>query len=79
MDHERRIAVEPRYSPLDEITTANVPQLRGVWHVHLGKSGLAAKYSAESQPLVYHGVIYVPTGEDDVFAVDVATGKIRWE
>ena len=68
-----------RYSPLGQITTANVSGLRGVWHVHLRGSGLAAKYSAESQPLVYKGTIYVPTGQDDVFAVDAGTGKIRWE
>jgi len=68
-----------RYSPLDQITAANVSKLRGVWHVHLRGSALAAKYSAESQPIVYEGTVYVPTGEDDVFAVDAATGKIRWE
>jgi quinohemoprotein ethanol dehydrogenase len=68
-----------RYSPLDSIDTTNVAQLKGVWHVHLKGSALAAKYSAESQPLVYNGTIYVPTGEDDVFAVDAATGKIKWE
>jgi quinohemoprotein ethanol dehydrogenase len=67
-----------RYSPLDEISTDNVSKLKGVWLTHLKGSGTAAKYSAEAQPLVYNGVIYVPTGEDDVFAVDVATGKIRW-
>ena len=44
---------------------------------HLG-SATAAKYSAEAQPLVYDGVVYVPTGDDDVFAVDVETGKVRW-
>jgi mono/diheme cytochrome c family protein len=43
------------------------------------KSATAAKYSAEAQPLFYNGVLYVPTGEDDVFAVDVATGKVRWK
>ena len=68
-----------RYSPLDQITSANVSKLGGVWHVHLRGSGLAAKYSAESQPLVYNSTIYVPTGQDDVFAVDAETGKIRWE
>jgi alcohol dehydrogenase (cytochrome c) len=67
-----------RYSPLDQIDTGNVGDLKGVWLTHLGKSGVAPKYSAEGQPIVYAGVIYVPTGEDDVFAVDVATGKIRW-
>jgi quinohemoprotein ethanol dehydrogenase len=68
-----------RYSPLDEITSANVSELKGVWHIHLRGSGTAAKYSAESQPIVYKGTIYVPTGQDDVFAVDAASGKVLWE
>jgi quinohemoprotein ethanol dehydrogenase len=67
-----------RYSPLDKIDTSNVSQLKGVWRTHLG-SGLAAKYSAESQPVVYKGVIYITIGEDDANAVSVATGKILWE
>jgi quinohemoprotein ethanol dehydrogenase len=66
-----------RYSPLDEIDTSNVKDLKGVWMTHLG-SATAAKYSAEGQPIVYNGVIYIPTGNDDVFAVDIETGKIRW-
>jgi glucose dehydrogenase len=67
-----------RYSPLDEIDTGNVADLRGVWMTDLG-SATAAKYSAEGQPIVYEGVIYIPTGDDDVFAVDVETGDIRWK
>jgi alcohol dehydrogenase (cytochrome c) len=67
-----------RYSPLDEIDTSNVDRLRGVWMTNL-KSGIAAKYSAEAQPLFYDGRLYVPTGEDDVFAVDVDTGRIAWK
>lgn len=68
-----------RYSPLSRVSTANVKRLKGVWLTHLRKSGSAAKHSAEGQPLEYKGVIYVPTGADDVFAVDVATGKILWQ
>ena len=45
---------------------------------HLNGSALAAKYSAESQPVVYKGVIYITTGNNDVFAVSVASGKILW-
>jgi quinohemoprotein ethanol dehydrogenase len=67
-----------RYSPLDEIDTTNVSQLRGEWLTHLGNSGVAAKYSAEGQPIEYDGVLYVPTGADDVFAVDVDSGRIVW-
>lgn len=67
-----------RYSPLKEINLSNVHQLKGVWLTHLDGSGVANKYSAEAQPLEYNGVIYVPTGADDVFAVSVETGKILW-
>ena len=67
-----------RYSPLDEIDTDNVGDLKGVWMTDLGGSGVAAKYSAEAQPIVYEGVMYVPTGADDVFAVSVDTGKVLW-
>lgn len=67
-----------RYSPLDQINDTNIKSLKGVWMTHLGGSGLAAKYSAEGQPVVYKGTLYETTGEDDVFAVDVKTGKILW-
>ena len=68
-----------RYSSLDEIDTSNVSQLKGVWRVHLDKSGVAAKYSGEGQPIEYNGILYVTTGNDDVFAYDVATGKRLWK
>jgi alcohol dehydrogenase (cytochrome c) len=68
-----------RYSPLDQIDTDNVAELKGEWLTHLNGSGTAAKYSAEAQPIVYEGVIYIPTGEDDVFAVSVDSGEILWE
>jgi quinohemoprotein ethanol dehydrogenase len=67
-----------RFSPLTEIDTSNVANLRGDWLTHLNGSGAANKYSAEGQPLVYNGIIYIPTGADDVFAVDAQTGAIRW-
>jgi glucose dehydrogenase len=50
-----------------------------VWRTHLRGSGLGAQYSGEAQPIVYRGVIYVVTGPNDVFAVSVDTGQIRWE
>jgi quinohemoprotein ethanol dehydrogenase len=68
-----------RYSPLSEITTANVSQVKGVWLTHLRHSAVDAKYSAEGQPIEYDGVIYIPTGQDDVFAITADTGRILWE
>src|SRR5690349_5295451 len=45
-----------RYSTLTDIDSSNVGQLKGVWRAHLNGSGVAAKYSGESQPVVQDGV-----------------------
>ena len=68
-----------RFSPLTQITTANVGQLRAAWRTHLDGSGLGPQYSGEAQPIVFNGVIYVITGADDVFAVSIKTGAILWK
>jgi alcohol dehydrogenase (cytochrome c) len=67
-----------RYSPLSAINRDNVKELKGVWRTHLNGSGIGAQYSGQGQPLVYEGVIYIVTGNDDVFALDVKTGAILW-
>ena len=67
-----------RYSPLTEIDRSNVANLKGVWHARLEGSGIGPQYSGEAQPLVVDGVIYVPTGASDLFALEVATGNILW-
>jgi quinohemoprotein ethanol dehydrogenase len=67
-----------RYSTLDQINRDNVGQVKAVWRVSLNGSGLGQGYSQQAQALFYAGVIYVVTGDDDVFAVDVETGKILW-
>jgi len=67
-----------RYSPLALINRDNVKSLKPAWRVSLNGSGSASKYSGQGQPLVYRGVIYIVTGADDVFAVDVDSGKLLW-
>ncbi len=67
-----------RYSPLTDINTDNVRELKGVWHIHLEGSGVGAPYSGEAQPIIHDGTIYIVTGANDVFAVDIDTGHIRW-
>jgi alcohol dehydrogenase (cytochrome c) len=67
-----------RYSPLTAINRDNVAGLRAVWRTHLNGSGNGAQYSGQGQPIVHDGTIYVSTGADDVFAIDVATGALRW-
>ena len=68
-----------RYSTLKQIDTANVKQLKGAWMTRLKGSGLGGKYSLEASPLVKDGIMYVVTGNDDVFALDAKTGAILWE
>ncbi|MEM7541087.1 MAG: PQQ-binding-like beta-propeller repeat protein [Pseudomonadota bacterium] len=67
-----------RYSSLDQIDTNNVAGLKGVWRARLNGSGVGTPYSGEAQPLVHKGVLYVITGADDVFAIDVETGEFLW-
>jgi len=67
-----------RYSTLDKLTPANVKTLKGAWVTHLG-SGLGTKYSLETTPLVKDGVMYVTSGNDDVFALDARTGALKWK
>ncbi len=68
-----------RYSPLDQINTGNVGELKGVWRARLDGSGVGPQYSGEAQPIVSDGVIYIITGADDVFAIDVESGERLWK
>lgn len=68
-----------RYSTLKQINTANAKELKGAWMTRLDGSGIGGKYSAEATPLVKDGIMYVVTGNDDVFALEAKTGKILWE
>ena len=68
-----------RYSTLKQIDTNNVKQLKGAWMTRLKGSGLGGKYSLEATPLVRDGVMYMVTGNDDVFALNAKTGEMLWE
>ena len=67
-----------RYSTLDQINTGNASTLRGAWLTRLG-SARGSKYIFEADPLVIDGVMYIPTGNDDIFALDGKSGRKLWE
>lgn len=67
-----------RYSVLDQINRGNIADLKAVWRVSLDGSGMNPGFSQQAQAIAYEGTIYVVTGENDVFAVDVESGEIRW-
>lgn len=67
-----------RYSPLDQINLDNISEVQAEWRTHL-QSGLGPSHSGQGEPVVYEGVLYIVTGQNDVFALDVDTGEILWK
>ncbi len=68
-----------RYSPLTQIDRENVSDVKAVWRASLNGSGVGPEFSGQAQPLFWEGVLYITTGANDVFAIDIETGEIIWE
>ena len=63
-----------RFSPLDQISTANVSRLKPLWVYQPPGTG-----SLEGTPLVADGVMYVTSGPASVVALDLRSGRPIWE
>ncbi len=61
------------YSPLDQITAANVRELRPAWVFSTGVNS-----GHEAAPIVHGGVMFVSTPEHKVVAIDAKTGVLLW-
>jgi PQQ-dependent dehydrogenase (methanol/ethanol family) len=68
-----------RLSPLKEITPANVDQLKRVYALDFQKIDPDVRRGQQSYPLAIGGKLYVTTNDDNVFALDGATGKVLWQ
>mgnify|MGYP000709098166 CR=1 FL=1 len=66
-----------RYSPLQQITPANVSQLAPAWEFRTGDRP-KARWGAETTPLKVGDTLYLCTGRNQLIAVDAATGSERW-
>lgn len=64
---------ETHYSPLDEIDSGNVDELKLAWHYDLEPG-----YTA-STPLMAEGKVFITTGHSHIRAFDAETGKELWE
>jgi alcohol dehydrogenase (cytochrome c) len=62
------------YSPLNQITTANVRQLQAKWALQLPGDSVV-----ESVPIVVNGVMYTTGPPGQVFALDAHTGRVLWK
>src|SRR6202046_1867564 len=65
-----------RFADIDQINPTNVSTLKPVWTFHTGISD--PNMSMEMTPLVVNGVMFITTGDDDVFALNPTTGKQIW-
>ena len=66
-----------RYSPLNLLNRDNVAGLKALWRTGMG-SATDPGYAGEAQILVYGDTLYVANGANDVFAMEVETGRILW-
>jgi alcohol dehydrogenase (cytochrome c) len=62
------------FAALDQVDRGNVARLRVAW----ARPGGQGQSAWETFPIVVGRTMYYDTGLDQVFAVDAATGKIRW-
>src|SRR5579862_2091863 len=65
-----------RFRDIDQINPSNVSQLKPAWTFHTGVSD--PNMTMEMTPLVINGVMYITTGDDDVFALNPTTGAKIW-
>jgi alcohol dehydrogenase (cytochrome c) len=68
-----------RYSPLDQVNRDNLHELKAVWRARLDGSGAGPQHSGEAQPIVYDGVVFIVTADNDVFALGVENGERLWK
>lgn len=71
-----------KYSPLKQITPANVAKLKVAWEFHTGDVSdgktLPVRSAFETTPLAVDGVLYFTTPFNRLIALDPETGKQLW-
>jgi quinoprotein glucose dehydrogenase len=71
-----------RFSPLDQISRANVAQLEVAWQIRTGdvdvEPGPPDHMAFQATPILVDGLLVLPTPLGRVLALDPATGAERW-
>ncbi|MDX1905715.1 MAG: PQQ-binding-like beta-propeller repeat protein [Bacteroidia bacterium] len=68
-----------QYSPLDQITPANVHQLQVAWTYASGDASPSGRTQIQCNPIVVDGTLYGSSPALHIFALEAATGTLRWE
>src|SRR5580658_9349554 len=64
------------------ITSANVSGLKQAWTFHItgtAASGVGSTGALAANPIVVNGVVYIQDLDANVYALTLATGRLRWE
>jgi quinoprotein glucose dehydrogenase len=62
------------YSTLSQINKSNVKQLQVAWTFDAEETG-----GLQTSPIVVNGVLYGLSPSQKIFAIDAATGKLKWK
>src|SRR5581483_11305654 len=62
------------YSPLSQINNSNVQQLEVAWTYDTEETG-----GLQTSPIEVNGVLYGISPSQKIFALDAATGKLKWK
>jgi PQQ-dependent dehydrogenase (methanol/ethanol family) len=73
LTHGRTYA-EQRFSPLDSVNESNVSNLIQTWGFSTGM-----KRGHEATPIVVDGTMYLTSSWSVVFALDAASGELKWK
>jgi outer membrane protein assembly factor BamB len=68
-----------RQAPGSVISSANVSQLQQAWTFRISSKPDGGTGSLAMSPVVVDGVVYIQDMQANVYALDLATGKLRWE
>jgi alcohol dehydrogenase (cytochrome c) len=67
-----------RFSSLSQINESNINQLGRAFTIDLNKFVPGIKKGQQTYPIVVNGVMYITSGDDQVFAVDATNGNLIW-
>src|ERR1700747_3566007 len=67
-----------RYSPLTQITPANVTSLKVAWTYHMKPADATRVATTETTPLVVGNIMYLGSPYGHIVALDATTGKEIW-
>src|SRR5215472_11404514 len=68
-----------RQAPASVISSANVSKLQQAWSFRITSTPDGGVGTLTMSPVVVDGVVYIQDMQANVYALDLASGKLRWE